>query len=142
MRRMPKVARPGTMAQAVHSVQTCSEQPIPLRRRAARMRRIGRLGVAPEVRENSLDDRRFLDARDHPQRPAAAPAGLDVDGKHPLQTLRPAQRLLPSARRGLAIRLAPARGSGPVPRHHPRAIRAPRCEHAVISGQVRARLRH
>ena len=48
------------------------------------MRRIDRHGLPAKVFENPLDDGGFLDAGDHPQLPAALPAGLDVDGEHPL----------------------------------------------------------
>jgi hypothetical protein len=75
-------------------VERRSAQPIALGRRAARMRPILRLAVAPEVLENPLDDGRILDARDHPQLPATAAAGLDVDGKDTLEALRPGQRPL------------------------------------------------
>jgi hypothetical protein len=64
-------------------------RPVVVRTRAARMRRIGRLGVAAEVLENPVDQRRRLDARDHPQPPAAAAADLNVDGKDTLEALRP-----------------------------------------------------
>lgn len=40
-----------------------------------------------EMIQNPLDDRGFLDAGDHPQRPAALAAGLNVDGEYPLAAL-------------------------------------------------------
>jgi hypothetical protein len=61
------------------------------------VRRIDRLGVAAEVLENPLDRGWFLDTGDYPKLPAAAPAGLDVDGKHTLEALRPAQHPLPTS---------------------------------------------
>jgi hypothetical protein len=60
---------------------TRSDQQIALGRRPARISRIGRLRIASEVRQYPFDDRWILDARDHLERPAAAPADLDVDGK-------------------------------------------------------------
>ena len=131
------------------------------------MRRIDRLGVAPKVLANPLDDGRFLDARNHPQRAAAAPAGfighipvadrfaaacsranrpsrrlVDIDGKGTLEALRPGEGPLPGAGRRLAARLALAAGNGPTSRYHPRPIPARRREHTVISGQVGSRPRH
>jgi hypothetical protein len=58
-----------------------SDQQIALGRRPARMGWIGRLTGAAKVRQYPLDDGRILDARDHLELPAAAPADLDVDGK-------------------------------------------------------------
>jgi hypothetical protein len=43
------------------------------------MCRIGRCSTTTQVLENPFYDRRIRDARDHPQLPAAAPAGLNVD---------------------------------------------------------------
>jgi hypothetical protein len=63
-------------------------RPVALRRRAARataslrlprVRRIDRLAVAAEVFKNPLNRGLLLDAGDHPELPAAAPAGLNVD---------------------------------------------------------------
>jgi hypothetical protein len=48
------------------------------------MGRVDRLTVAPKVLENPLDHRRFLDARNYTQRPAALQADLDIQRKHPL----------------------------------------------------------
>jgi hypothetical protein len=42
-----------------------------------------------EMAQNALDDGGFLDAGDHPQRPAALPAGLDINGEYPLEALCP-----------------------------------------------------
>ena len=53
------------------------------------MGRIGRLNGTTKVRQYPFDDGRILNARDHLELPAAAPAGLDVDGKHPLEALHP-----------------------------------------------------
>ena len=53
------------------------------------MRRIERLPVPGEVIEDRLDDLRLLDARNRPQRAAAATAGVDVDGEYALEPLRP-----------------------------------------------------
>jgi hypothetical protein len=57
--------------------------------------RIDRLGIVTQVLKNPLDHGRLLDARDHPQLPAAAPAGLDIDGKDTLEALRPSEGPLP-----------------------------------------------
>jgi hypothetical protein len=62
-------------------------------------------GGATQVLENPLDYRRFLDARDDPQPPAATPADLDVDGEHPFEALCPRQRPLAVGGRGLAAHL-------------------------------------
>jgi hypothetical protein len=59
---------------------------------------IDRLAVAAEVLENPLDHGRFLDARDHPQLPAAPPADRDVDRKDTFEALRPARGPLPVVR--------------------------------------------
>ena len=79
-----------------------SAQLIVLRRRPAGVSRIERLGIEAQVPENPLDHGRLLDARDHLELPAAAPADLDVDGEHPLQALCPGQRPLPVAGSSLA----------------------------------------
>ena len=62
------------------------------------------------MREDPRDHLRLLDARDHPQPSPAAAAVLDLDCEHPLQTLRPAQRGIASARRrfGALLRALPA----------------------------------
>jgi hypothetical protein len=81
-----------------------SDQQIVLGRTPARMRQLSRLTVTGKVFQNPLNDRRLLDSgkrsdavRDHPQLPAAAAAGLDVNSgkrsdaesrEHPLQALR------------------------------------------------------
>ena len=84
----------------VARMATGSERQIVLGWRAARMRaslrlpgmrRIGGASAAIEVPENPPDDLRILDAGNHPQLPAAVPAGLNVDGKDSLQALRPGQ---------------------------------------------------
>jgi hypothetical protein len=59
-------------------------------------------GITAKVRENPLDHRRLLDAGDDAQPAAALPAGLDVDGEHPLEALRPGHPLLPIDGRCLA----------------------------------------
>ena len=56
-----------------------SDQQVALGRCSSWMGRIGRLAVAAEVPQYPLDDGCILDARDHPQLPAAASADLDVD---------------------------------------------------------------
>ena len=48
------------------------------------MGRNNRLSVATQVRENPFNDSWRLDAGDDAQLPAALPAGLDIDGEHPL----------------------------------------------------------
>jgi len=52
------------------------------------MRRIDELRSVAEVFQNPLNHCGFLDAGDHPQLPATAAAGLDVNGEHPLEALR------------------------------------------------------
>jgi hypothetical protein len=47
------------------------------------------------VLQYPLDDGRILDAHDHLELPAAAPAGLDIDGKDTLEALRPSEGPLP-----------------------------------------------
>ncbi len=46
------------------------------------------LGVATEMLENPFNDCRRLDTGDDPQAAAALPAGLDINGEHPLEALR------------------------------------------------------
>ena len=58
-----------------------SDQEIALGRRPARMGRIDGFRSVAEVRQYPFDDGRIFDARDHIELPAAAPAGLDVDGE-------------------------------------------------------------
>ena len=58
-------------------------------------------GLGPAV-DAPLDDGRILDARDHLELPAAAPADLDVYREYPLEALRPGQRPLPVRGRWLA----------------------------------------
>jgi 4-hydroxy-L-threonine phosphate dehydrogenase PdxA len=48
------------------------------------MCRIDRRSITTQALENPCYDRRILDAPDRPQLPAAARAGLNVDGEHPL----------------------------------------------------------
>jgi len=82
-------------------------------RRPARISRIGRLAVAAEVLEYPFNERGFLGAGDHLELPAAAPAGLDVDGKDTLEPLCPSQGPLPVGARRLAGRRGiPGRASG------------------------------
>jgi hypothetical protein len=45
------------------------------------------------VPEDPLDHREILDRGEHPHLPTAPPASLDLDPKHPLQPLRPRDRL-------------------------------------------------
>ena len=87
----PKAARRGTVA----GVERRSARPVARRRCAARMRRIDGPGITAEVLENPFNDRRRLDAGDDTQAAAALAAGLDVDGEHPLEALRPGHRPLP-----------------------------------------------
>jgi len=132
--------RPGSPA--VGEVERHSEQQIAPGRRTARVRRINRFAVAAEVLENPLNRCLLLDARDHPQLPAAPLAALDVDGKDTLETLCPGQRPLPVGGRYLAALLGLVGSSGPGLGYDPGPIRARRREHAVIARQVRAGLRH
>lgn len=53
---------------------------------------------------------------------------------------RPGQGPLPGAGRGVTVPGAPAGGLSPMPRRHPRPIRARRREHTVISRQMSTRL--
>lgn len=82
-------------------------------------------GVAAEVVENPLDDLRILDARDHPQLPAAAFASLDVDGKDAPQALRPGQRALPA--------FAPVSCASLTPFHDGQARKAPGLRRGLCS---------
>ena len=59
-----------------------------------------------EVGEDLLDHHRIVDAGDDPHRPAAFPAGLDVDIEHPLETLHPVHRC-PSLGGGLLLARLP-----------------------------------
>lgn len=72
-----------------------SDRQLALRRPATGMGGIERGDVGAEMHNNPLDDRRILDAGDDAQPPAAAPAALNVDREHALETLRPRQRPLP-----------------------------------------------
>jgi hypothetical protein len=69
-------------------------------RRVARGRLLG-------VRQNPLDERRVLDAHDHPQLPAAAPAALDVDREHGLEPLRLIATCFDTGRSGVSAGRAP-----------------------------------
>jgi len=95
------------------------------------MRRIGGLGVPAEVLENPLDHRLILNAGDHAQPPAAAPASLDLDGEHPLEALRPCQGPLSVGGRCLA---ALAGSGGASLGHDPSPIGARWRKHAVVTG--------
>ena len=79
-----------------------SDQEIALGRRPTRVCRIGRLRIAAEMFQNPFDDGWVLDAGDHLELPAAAPADLDVDRKDTFEALRPGQRPLSVAGRWLA----------------------------------------
>ena len=87
--------RAGTVAGAEQRLERRSGRQIALGRCAVRMRGIDRLGVTAEVLENPFNDRGRLDAGNDPQTAAALPAGLDVDGEHPPEALRPVHRPLP-----------------------------------------------
>jgi hypothetical protein len=101
------------------------------------MRRINGLRSVAEMVQNPLDDCGFLDTGDHPQRPAALPAGLDINGEYALEALCPAHRPLPIGGRCLATLSDSA-----CPGHDPCPVAARRCEHAVVPGQVRAGFWH
>ena len=58
------------------------------------------LGPLLELRQNPLDERRVLDARDHAQLPAAGPAPLDVDREHAFELRSGAMRSHGSTSRG------------------------------------------
>jgi len=110
-----------------------------LRRPAARRRRIGGRLVSLEMGEDPLDDLRFLDARDHLEPPAAAPAALDIDGEDTLETLGPGHGAVTMRLGFIRRRRLP---TGPWPWHHSRPQRARRYEDAVISRQMGPGLRH
>jgi len=98
-----------------------------------------------EVGEDGADGFGFLDAGDDPHRAAAVGAGGDVDGKDPLEPLRPAHRtalLLGAARLvvGACVnRRRIARRPLAAPRwRHLRAQVCIRGEYAVEAGEMRA----
>ena len=101
-----------------------------------------------EVAKDGADGGRFLDAGDDPHGATAVDAGGDVDGKDPLEALRPAHRtalLLGAARR--VVRACVRRlHSGVMPPAAPRwrqlcAQGGVRGKHPVEAGQVGARWR-
>jgi hypothetical protein len=51
--------------------------------------RIDGAGRTAEVPEDPFNERRMLDAADDAQPAAAWPAGLEIDGEHALEALRP-----------------------------------------------------
>jgi hypothetical protein len=57
------------------------ERELARRRRSTRRDEVEWLAVGLHMIKNPLDDIGLLNARDHPQRPAAAPAALDLDRK-------------------------------------------------------------
>ena len=119
-----------------------SDQEIALGRCPTRVCRIGRLRITAEMFQNPIDDGWVLDAGDHLELPAAAPADLDVDRKDTFEALRPGQRPLSVAGRWLAglDRLA---GSNRARfGHDPCPLRARRRKHAVISRQMGAGFWH
>ena len=59
--------------------------------RAARMRGIDRPDITAEVLKKPVNDRRRLDTGNDALAAAALPADLDVDGKDPLEALRPGE---------------------------------------------------
>jgi len=134
--RKPTPARPCTLARLVTNRTKRSDQAIALRRRPARMRRIDGLRSVTEMVQNPLDDGGLLNAGDHPQCPAALSAGLNIDGEHPLEPLRPAHRPLPIDGRWL-IGLHSLAGRRTRFRHDPRPVAARRCEQAMLPGEVR-----
>jgi len=115
-------------------------------------------GLPPHMREDPLDQRRLLDARNdvqgrtnaagawmrrsgNPHRLAAARAALHVDAKDPLQPLCPAHRHMPLDRGllGLSSHTLPPAPSG---RRHRRTPAVVRCEYTVVSREVHPRARH
>ena len=119
-----------------------SDQAIALRRRSARMARMCRidgLRSMAEMFKNPLDDCGLLNAGDHPQLPAALSAGLDINGEHPLEALCPRHRPLAASDRCLT---ALGGSDGVCPGHNLCPVRARRCEHAMVPGQVRAGFWH
>ena len=101
------------------------------------MRRIDRLRSVAEMVQNPLNHCGFLDAGNDAQAAAALLAGLDVNGEHPLEALCPAHRPLPIGGRCLATLSDSA-----CPGHNLCPVRARRCEHAMVPGQVRAGFWH
>ena len=101
------------------------------------MCRIDRHGLPAKVLENPLDHRRFLDAGDDAQPAAASPADLDVYRKYALEALGPGHPLVPIDGRCLAT-LSDSACAG----HNLCPVGARRCEHSVITGQVRAGIGH
>ena len=86
-----------------------------------------------QMGENLLNDHRVVDAGDDPHRPAAFPAGLDIDIEHPLETLRPAHRC-PSLGGSLFLARLGRFGFVPPPppgRGHQRAVFAVRCKYPM-----------
>src|SRR5690606_5765142 len=112
-----------------------------LRRRPARIGRIGWLAVATQVIENPRNHCRFLDTGDHPQLPATAPTDLDGDREYAFEPLRPGETPLPIAGRCFATLTGPVGSGDPGLGHDPGPIRTRRRKHTVIAGQVRAGLR-
>jgi hypothetical protein len=89
------------VGRVVTNIAKRSDHAIALRRCPARMRWIDGLPSAAEIFQNPLDDCGILDADDDAQPTAALAAGLDVDGEHPLEALRPGHRFLSASGRGL-----------------------------------------
>ena len=106
-RRKPTPARPCTVAGVVKSRTKRSDQAIALWRPSARMARMCRmdeLRSMAEMFKNPLDHCGLLDAGDHPQRPAALPAGLDINGAPQYGLARRTSASTPSRSLRLAIR--------------------------------------
>src|SRR5881394_3819678 len=79
------------------------------------------------MRENPLDQRRLLDARDTQELLAAAPTPLDLDREHRLQPLHPSHR-------GVSSDRLLGRGFGHAPRPQPAGVIAAR--HALAGANT------
>ncbi len=104
--------------------------------------------VLLEVGEDGADGGGFLDAGDDPHGATAVDAGGDVDGKDPLEPLRPAHRtalLLGAARRVVGADVHWRRiARRPLAAPRGRQLRTQVCirgEYAVEAGEMRARWR-
>ena len=94
-----------------------------------------------QVGQYLIDHHRIVDAGDDTHRPAAFPAGLDVDIEHSLETFRP-PHLCPSLGGGLLLAIVGGFGFVPPPpsgRCHQRTVFAVRGKDIVEACQVDAR---
>ena len=97
------------------------------------------LGPPFEMIEDLFDHRRIFDARGHLDRTAAVIAELDIDLKHPLQTLRPRHRHVGRGCRFVGgLSLAPATSG----RRHLLTQSMIRREHPEVAREIDPRRRH